>query len=401
MLVVTTCLRSLHAQTGALSSADTSLAWKEGYLDIHHFHTGRGNAAFFILPDGTTMLIDAGDMPASFGAGQTLHIAPAYPDSTRTAGAWISRYIRQLTPAGRKPALDYALITHFHGDHYSALTTVGKEIPIHYLVDRNYPAYNFPVDLRKQYANDRTFTGYLSFIEDGVQHHRMKAASLALGTSSQLRLVNHPERYPLFTITGIKCGDSIWNSRTGAITQLIKASDLVNQWGFNENPLSLALKLSYGKFDYYTGGDNTGLQNYETPVWFDVETPIAASVGKVEACTFDHHGNRDAMNENILRTLAPRVLVQQTWCSDHPGQELAHRLGSKKLYPGERDVFATYIHPETKVTYGAWFVNAYKSMEGHVIIRVLPGGDRYLVMVAETVNGLLRIRASYGPYRSE
>jgi hypothetical protein len=26
-------------------------AWQEGYLDLHHINTGRGNAAFYILPD--------------------------------------------------------------------------------------------------------------------------------------------------------------------------------------------------------------------------------------------------------------------------------------------------------------------------------------------------------------
>ncbi len=36
--------------------------WEEGMMDIHHINTGRGDAAFLILPDGTTFLIDAGDM---------------------------------------------------------------------------------------------------------------------------------------------------------------------------------------------------------------------------------------------------------------------------------------------------------------------------------------------------
>ena len=36
-------------------------AWQKGYLDLHHINTGRGNCAFFILPDGTTMLVDAGE----------------------------------------------------------------------------------------------------------------------------------------------------------------------------------------------------------------------------------------------------------------------------------------------------------------------------------------------------
>ena len=35
--------------------------WKEGYMDIHHINTGRGDCTFCILPDGTTLLIDAGE----------------------------------------------------------------------------------------------------------------------------------------------------------------------------------------------------------------------------------------------------------------------------------------------------------------------------------------------------
>ena len=30
--------------------------WQAGYLDIHQISTGRGNAAYLIFPDGTTML---------------------------------------------------------------------------------------------------------------------------------------------------------------------------------------------------------------------------------------------------------------------------------------------------------------------------------------------------------
>ena len=36
--------------------------WKEGYLDLHHINTGRGSSAYYIFPDGTTMLVDAGEM---------------------------------------------------------------------------------------------------------------------------------------------------------------------------------------------------------------------------------------------------------------------------------------------------------------------------------------------------
>ena len=34
--------------------------WKPGILEIHQLATNRGNSAFLILPDGTTMMVDAG-----------------------------------------------------------------------------------------------------------------------------------------------------------------------------------------------------------------------------------------------------------------------------------------------------------------------------------------------------
>ncbi len=36
--------------------------WQEGYLDIHHISTGRGNASFILFPDGTSLVVDCGDI---------------------------------------------------------------------------------------------------------------------------------------------------------------------------------------------------------------------------------------------------------------------------------------------------------------------------------------------------
>ncbi|MBQ1336712.1 MAG: hypothetical protein IIY32_00195, partial [Thermoguttaceae bacterium] len=35
--------------------------WQEGELDLHIIHTGAGDNAFHVFPDGTTVLLDAGD----------------------------------------------------------------------------------------------------------------------------------------------------------------------------------------------------------------------------------------------------------------------------------------------------------------------------------------------------
>ena len=35
--------------------------WRKGELEIHHINTCRGECTFFVFPDGTTMLLDAGN----------------------------------------------------------------------------------------------------------------------------------------------------------------------------------------------------------------------------------------------------------------------------------------------------------------------------------------------------
>jgi len=106
-------------------------------------------------------------------------------------------------------------------------------------------------------------------------------------------------------------------------------------------------------------------------------------------------------NEFFLKTLQPKAVVEQTWCSDHPGQEVMHRLLSDYLYPGEKNVFATNLQEATKQTLGFWLTRGYKSMFGHVIIRVLPGGDKFYILIAETVNERVVIKKVFGPLLSE
>jgi len=91
--------------------------WKSGYLDIHHINTGRGNAAYFILPDSTNMLVDAGESDTSDERTLTPRNTVIHPNNSKLPFEWISYYIQKVTPFAVNH-LDFAIISHFHEDHF-------------------------------------------------------------------------------------------------------------------------------------------------------------------------------------------------------------------------------------------------------------------------------------------
>src|ERR1700754_2675229 len=122
---------ALFLSAGA-HAADTLPPWSKGYLYIHPISTGRGNAAYIVMPDGTTLLIDAGETDKEFiKEVAPLVPFPPRPNADHAAGYWIADYIRECAPRDRPVVLDYALITHFHTDHMgtvlpsSPLSTTG------------------------------------------------------------------------------------------------------------------------------------------------------------------------------------------------------------------------------------------------------------------------------------
>jgi beta-lactamase superfamily II metal-dependent hydrolase len=393
-------------------------AWTEGSLYIHHISTGRGNASYIVMPDGTTMLIDAGEADPSFIASVApLKGFPERPDAAHSAGFWIADYIRHFAPAGQPIRIDYALLTHFHTDHIgtitpssassklgpyrlAGITEVADLIPIGVLIDRSGPPYAIPVDLRdcKEGGDAMSLANYLSFANYRLRNGQA-VVGLQAGQLDQIRL-RQPERYPEFHIRNIAASGVIWTGRGNETEQYIPLN-AVKDCHFDENPFSNVIRLSYGKFSYYSGGDIPGVPDYTQPFWRDIETPVAAVVGPVDVMTMDHHGNRDSTNGAILRALRPRVIVQQNWLSAQPGEEVVVRMASHEFYPGPRDVFSTGMSPETRIAIGPIMDRIYKSYEGHVIVRVAAGGMTYEVFVLDDKDSQRKVVAHFGPYRAD
>ena len=400
--------------------------WKEGYLDLHHINTGRGSCAYLIFPDGTTMLIDAGEMNPGNGRVFSARNAVIRPDSTKKPYEWIVRYIKKVKPLHHLLELDYALITHFHDDHFgswydgapvspsgnyllSGITGVGNQIPIRHLLDRGYPQYDIP--LRENLRWRKVNAGDSIYIKSMQNYHRfveiekgkgMLPAMFRAGSKTQVTLRYKPRLFPEFYVRNLKANGLIWTGSDSTVFQHFPPVDPDNPktWP-DENPLSLALSVHYGPFVYYTGGDNPGNISYGDAPWRDVETGIARALGEVDVAVMDHHGNRDAVNEFQVKTLKPRVWIGQTWSADHPGHEALIRMTTPYLYAGPRDLFSTNMLEANKIVIGPLIDRSYKSQQGHIVVRVLPGGNKYFIIILDDTQENIPVRMVFGPYDSK
>ena len=88
-------------------AGQTLPAWKKGVFRIATLYTGGSEATFLTFPDGTTALIDCGDIGATG--------VPHLPDAKRRPGEWTARWVLADNPNGKK--VDYFGLTHCHGDH--------------------------------------------------------------------------------------------------------------------------------------------------------------------------------------------------------------------------------------------------------------------------------------------
>jgi len=380
--------------------------WQPGFLDIHHINTGRGNSALVLMPDGTSLLIDAG------AAGtQGPAMCAARPDGLKRPGEWIGRYAqRQLRATGRE-RLDFALMTHLHGDHIGDVTDqspksvsgeyrltgisdVAELVPIDMLIDRGYPAYDFPAKVSAAPAMN-----YIAFVRDAVRRG-MRAELARPGSAKQIAMRYSPERYPEFGVRMIAGNGAVWTgqdegSRSQFPPNAIQPANEVTA----ENGLSIALRISYGRFSYFTGGDLNCDTNYGRDSWQDVETPAAKVAGPVSVSTCNHHGYFDACGPEFVRKLRPRVWILQSWHASHPAISTLANLYSPVLYSGPRDVFCLGLHPAAALSC-ARFSDQFKSTHGHVVVRVASGGNEFRVMVIEDGDEGGFVKAVSGPYLS-
>jgi hypothetical protein len=161
---------------------------------------------------------------------------------------------------------------------------------------------------------------------------------------------------------------------------------------------SIAIRLSYGTFDYFTGGDLTSDTEESEELWRDIETPVARAAGRVEVAVADHHAYFDAVGANFVRALRPEVFIIPSWYIAHPAVLPLRRMLSQRLYAGNRDVYATCVMEANRMVNNQ-LIPKLRSLEGNIIVRVAPGGNEFLVIVTDNADDSDQIKMVTGPYR--
>ncbi len=392
-------LPNLDAQSASTAALEP---WKPGFLEIHHIATNRGNSTLLILPDGTTMMVDAGAL-----YGTTPYLTDPKPSAAHRPGEWIGRYIQRRLGLSSLSGIDAFMLTHLHADHLgdvppnstpnaegyipSGVSDVAAIVPIHRFVDRAWPDYTYPLPANASFQkNYRAFL--LAKQKSGAGIERFRP-----GARDQFSLLHNASTYPSFEIRNLAANGEVWTGRGDQTTKRFPDLSTLKPEDYpSENCCSAAIRLRYGNFSYYTGGDLPSDTNYGRDPWRDIETPVAQACGPVSVAVANHHGYFNAEGPEYFRALRPRVFVILAWDSAHPTVNTLAAFFSTAIYPGPRDGFATLINQANHIANKK--TDDLKSQQGHIVVRVDPGGATYRVHILTNEDESDRITATFGPY---
>lgn len=358
--------------------------WQEGYMDIHTIATGRGDATLVIMPDGTTLMIDAGDNGKKKDK--------QHPNDSKRAGEWQSIYMKHfMTGLPGNGKVDYAMITHFHDDHMGAIsemlpgsngyglsgiTLVGEMVGYNKLLDRGYPKYDFPAK-NVNGANKKFMEEYHKFVKYQMGLG-MKMEQFKPGLLNQIKMVHNPKKYKKdFEIRNLAANAQVWTGKGKKAEKQYKGDPKL----FDENVNSCALRITYGDFKYFNGGDLSGgnWSSYKSDER-DMETPVAKVCGKVDVAKANHHGYYDTCNGAFLNIVCPEVMIIDARSDNHPVPSTMTRMVDPLVWTKPGELYVTVDQARGKLGEDLW--KHFKPW-GHIVVRVYEGGEKYQVFVLD------------------
>jgi competence protein ComEC len=234
----------------------------------------QGDATLIVSPSGKTLLVDAGD--GKMGRGKRIM------ETMRVAGV---------------QKIDHFVCTHFHEDHYGGIVYLLKnEIPVGHAYVREDK-----IDIDPEIRNSEDYREYEKSIGNRVK-------PLTPGDKIDLS--------PVKVTCIASCGDVKGEKNPEPVQDK------------NENNLSIALLIEYGRFKYFTGGD---IQEST-----EIKIADADLVTDVDVYKASHHGSHSSSCEDLMDDLKPQVIIISNGSNckyQHPRKETLERYAELKPVP--------------------------------------------------------------------
>ena len=363
-------------------------AWSEGYLDIHTISTGRGECLFFILPDGTSIVVDAGEFSRE---GKSYANVVQRPNAETRPTKAFGDYIRHFNPTD---AIDYFNLSHFHMDHMgnaepeyersaegdyllTGVMALHHQVPYLEVIDRAYGAYD---SLAVKAMSVKVLPEYQKFLEYHTANGTIKASRFELGAVNQFALKHNAEAYPNFKIENICSNGYVWNKG-----EVIDVYEGIRD-AIRENAASCGFVIRYGAFDFLTAGD---IGDYH-----DLELRVAQAVGQVEAVKSHHHLSPHSMCQPSVEVLHPQVIVATSFYNRdiQPDKSKFNYIADVGCA-----LYCTSVGEEQLAADPAAYESC-AAVSGHNVIRVAPGGAEYMVYTIDDTDSNYRVTKIDGPF---
>lgn len=373
--------------------------WSEGCLDIHAINSGRGECYFYILPDGTTFVVDCGELLLTSGQEPV----PQKPNAQTRPYIVDANYIRHFLPKGNT-AIDYALATHFHIDHIgsiaaaqgkksengyylSGFTALYDEIKIKNMFDGAYP---------DKYAEQdgELAVDFGKFVDWASSKDGMKASRFEVG-KDQITLLKNKDAYKAFKLINI-----VVNGSTLALDK--DGKETINTVAVNKgNPTSAGFHIKYGMFDYMACGDLVSSPQNNIAVYFK----DFIGKGHLDAFKAHHHLSDNGWGTQMQNhEFDPYTILNQSFYKKQPDPTLLNNIFTGQFsthqYTWDKNLFCTNLHPDS-ITESPELFSQIKDYGGHIVLRVAPGGGEYTVYMLDDTDFLYKVKSIHGPYKSK
>ena len=242
---------------------NAALAQARNALDIYVVDVEGGNATLFVAPSGQSLLIDTGNVAP----------AAAIRDAERIWAA---------TKDARLTQIDNLIITHWHGDHYGGLAELAKRIPIRHFYDHGPNAQPAP-------GPDDFLANVYPKLYANAQHTVAKPGDKIPVAGIDITVVT-------------SAGETIKTPVAGAGEPNPYCANFKTTQANAEDPMSVGIYVTYGKFRTIHLGDVT--KNKE----FELMCPTNR-IGTVDLFLGLHHGQDSSNSEVMIHATRPRVAI--------------------------------------------------------------------------------------------